>query len=397
MVVDGGVNKNEYTQHDQLRFPMVKMARKTTTRNGFGPVSRINSAPVAVGNSIRGTKPKVTQSANGARIVGRDFAFALGGTVAAATDWEVIGGMPITPCALPCTVLRNYCQMYANFKVNSITAHYITSSPTSQAGDVMFYFEPKRFSPFPDYTNASFLPFVLSDSNTVIGPQWTNHTALIEPVKEWKSTAYGNSTDLDEECAGSLYCFSKTNAANSPGYVLLDYDISFKNLALNPRLGVLPVTRAQNTYMCLTAPAATTSGNAATFTATSGKTVAGTTSALPSGALTGDIYKIVLQITNSTVTGTNAAWSAGTTTPTVSNLLRYNDDTAITLDDGHTFYANLVNATDFKLFSTIDQARSNSNAIEWGVTNAASTVVNVCCTASLVTNIDDFQESSYPG
>jgi len=375
---------------------MAKQSRKTQSkRASFGPISRINTAPVAVGNSIRGTKPRVIQSANGCRIIGRDFAFALSGTVAAATDWEVIGGMPITPCALPSSVLRNYCQMYANFKVNSLTAHYITSSPTSQAGDVLFYYEPKRFNPFPDYTNSSFLPFVLSDSNTVIGPQWTNHTALVEPVKEWKSTSYGSSTDMDEECAGSIYMFSKTNAANSPGYVLLDYDISFKNLALNPRFGVLPVARAQNTAVCFKSNATSTSGNTATWDITTGKTVSGAVSQEPTGGTVGDVYKVILQVTDTTVSGVNAAWSATTTTPTVSNMLRYADNTNITLDDGTTFYALKTASTTFVFYSTLDQARLQTGAVEWQNTDT-SVNFTLCATISLITNVDDFQQSSYP-
>lgn len=361
-------------------------------RAGFGPVSRINTAPVAVGNSVRGSKPRVTQSNSGARVVGRDFAFALSGTVAAATDWELIGGIPITPCAFPSTILRNYCQMYSDFKVNSITAHYITSSPTSQAGDVLFYYEPRRVTPMLDYTNANFLPTVLSDPNTIIGPQWTNHTMTTTPVRDWKSTSYGNSPDPDEEAAGALYLFSKTNAANSPGYILIDYDVSFRRLAVNPRFGVLPVQRAQSTNVCLGQSSAVTAGNAASFDLTTGKTVAGVTSSQPTGATTGDIYKVVLQVTNSTVTGVNAAWTACTT----ANLLRYSDDTTMTLDDGTTFYALRVNATDYKLFATIAQAQLNSTAaLEWGVT--ATIVVNLCASIQLITNIDDFQQSSYPG
>lgn len=366
---------------------------RTAARTGFGAVSRINTAPVAVGNSIRGTKPRVIQSNNGARIIGRDFAFSLSSTVAAVTDWEVIGGMPITPAAMPSTILKNYCTMYANFKVNSITAHYITSSPTSQAGDVLFYYEQKRFNPFPDYTNASFLPFVLSDPSTVIGPQWTNHTAIINPVKEWKSTSYGSGTDLDEECAGSLYMFSKTNSANSPGYVLLDYDISFRNLALNPRVGVLPVQRAQNTEVCfqITGSSAT-QGTAAGFTITGGKTISGASSAAPTGATLGDIYKAVVQLTASTVSGVNAAW----TTVTAADLLQYKDDTAITLDDGHTFYVAMTGAATWKFYPTIDDARTDSYALEWGRAMTGC-VANLCATISLVTNLDDFQQSSYSG
>jgi hypothetical protein len=87
--------------------------------------------------------------------------------------------MPITPCCLPSSILRNYCQMFNKFRVNKVIVHYITSSPTSQAGDVLFYYEKDRLAPMADYSSSSFLPYVLSDPHTVIGPQWTNHSAVI--------------------------------------------------------------------------------------------------------------------------------------------------------------------------------------------------------------------------
>ncbi len=368
------------------------MAKAKKMRQSFGAVSRINTAPVAVGNSVRGSKPRVTQNRSGARIVGRDFALSLSSTTALVVSWELIGGLPVTPCALPSSILRNYCQMYSNFKVNSLTVHYITSSPTSQAGDVMFYYEPHRASPFPEYIDNNFLPYVLSDPNTVIGPQWTNHTAIVNPVKEWKSTSYGMSTDLDEEVAGTVFMFSKTNAANSPGYVLIDYDISFRNLATNPRVGVLPVARAQHTPVCYKMNATSTAGNTATFDITTGKTVAGATSGDPTGATTGDIYKVVIQIYNYQTAG-NSPWSATTTTPTISNMLRYADDTNITLASGTVFYSTKIGTT-WRLYSTIDQARLNTGALEYQNTD---TVVNFTIPAmiSLVTNNDDFQQSSY--
>lgn len=220
----------------------VKSAIRTPAN--FGPVSQINTAPVSVGNSVRGSKPRITQTTNGARVVGRDFAFALSATAAAITGFELIGGMPITPCALPSSILRNYCQMFQKFKVNRIAVHYITSSPTSQAGDILFYYERDALAPMMDYSSSSFLPFVLSDENTIIGPQWTNHSMLVKPTPDWKSTLYGNQTDINEDRCGNIFMFSKTNAANSPGYVLIDYDIQFKELSVNPRAGTLPIARA---------------------------------------------------------------------------------------------------------------------------------------------------------
>jgi len=343
---------------------------------------------VSVGNSVRGSRPRITQTTNGARVIGRDFAFALSATAAAVTGWEIIGGMPITPAALPSSVLRNYCQMFQKFKVNRIIAHYITSSPTSQAGDVLFYYERDGLAPMCDYTSSSFLPFVLSDPNTMIGPQWMNHTSLIQPVADWKSTLYGNQTDINEDKAGSLFFYSKTNAASSPGYLLIDYDISFKELAVNSRAGTLPVLRAQSSFMCFTDSAvARTAGNSfnpSTFT--SGKTIANATSVLPSGGAAGDVYKAIFQITASTQV--NAAW----TNVTTANLLRYNDDTTIAVDDGFTCYG-IYDGSSFTFYPTLENAVTKTQPLELGVT--ATITYNLCAEVQLVRNVDSLTQSSY--
>nr|UHS71996.1 MAG: hypothetical protein 3 [Luteoviridae sp.] len=358
----------------------------------FGPVSQINTAPVSVGNSVRGSRPAVTQTTDGARVVGRDFAFALSASAAAITNWELIGGMPITPAALPSSVLRNYCQMFNKFKVNRLVVHYITSSPTSQAGDVLFYYEKDATAPMCDYSSSNFLPFVLSDPHTVIGPQWTNHSMSVKPTPEWKTTLYGTNPDINEDKAGTIFLFSKTNAANSPGYILIDYDISFRTLSVNPRAGQLPVARAQSTFVCLTATMATTAGVALPWTITSGKNIANITSALPQGATPGDVYKAVLQITASTQV--NPAWSA-TPTPTVSNILQYNaTNRAVTLDDGFTVYLVYQTSTQFYMFVTPEEAVTMSGALE-AQTSWASGTINICAEIQLLRNINELNQSSY--
>jgi hypothetical protein len=370
-----------------------KVAKRRPNRSTFGAVSAINTAPVSVGNSVRGSKPRVTQSIDGARVVGRDFAFSLSATAAAVTGWEVIGGMPLTPCAFPSTILRNYCQMFAKFKVNKCVLHYITSSPTSQAGDVLFYYERDRLAPFPDYSNSSFLPYVLSDDHTIIGPQWTNHSASLKPVAEWKSTLYGNQTDINEDAAGTFFLFSKTNAANSPGYLLLDYDISFREMAVNPRAGSLPIARAQSTFVSMDPGSALTDGTAITWSVSSSfKTIANVNSAVPTGWTVGDIYKVVLQVTSSTQT--NATWAGVGTTPTAANLLQYADDTAITVDDGFTCYLLATTSTAGQLYATLEQAVTSTRPLEANVT-ATSVVVGLNAEIQFVRSVDALTQSSY--
>lgn len=381
------------------------MVRKSNNQVSFGPVSSINTAPVAIGNSVRGSKAIVRNTSDGARISGRDFAFALGGTAATVTGWELIGGMPITPCVLPSSILRNYCQMFSKYKVHKLVVHYITSSPTSQAGDVMFYFERDRKSGAPDYSNSSFLPFVLSDPLTVIGPQWTNHSLVVNASKDWKSTAYGLNADLNEDAAGSVLFFSKTNSTSSPGFILIDYDISFNGMAVNPRAGQLPVSRGQLNHVALgqaTADAVSTTAGTTTVTLkVNGNGVGGSAALMPAGAADGDIYKIVVAATASPIVNT---WSAAVGTPTLANIFLAPTaiDVAFTLDDGFTCYGNWADNTsgggdapNMILYPTLENAMTRSNPIKYGVT---TTTINyaLCCNISLVgSNSFVFNQSAY--
>ncbi len=194
--------------------------------------------------------------------------------------------------------------MFAHFKFNKFVVHYITSSPTSQSGDVLFYYERDRLAPMCDYSSSSFLPYVLSDEHTVIGPQWTNHSIMVRPTPEWKTTLYGNQTDINEDAAGTLFLFSKTSAANSPGYLLIDYDISFREFAVNPRAGTLPIARAQSSFTALDPGSTTTAGTPSLYNLTTAKAIIGATSAVPTGYTVGDIYKVVLQVTGGLLVNT---------------------------------------------------------------------------------------------
>lgn len=365
------------------------------SKQAFGPISTINTAPVSIGNSVRGSQPRISQTKNGARVVGRDFSNALSSTAAAITGWELIGGFVVTPASLPSSALRNFCLMYNRFKVNKLVVHYITSSPTSQAGDVLFYYQQNSKSPMLDYSNSGFLPTVLSDPTTTIGPQWTNHSISVQVSKEFKTTLYGLNQDTDEDKEGVLYCFSKTNSANSPGYILVDYDIEFKELALNPRAGSYPIARINTHFACLTNTSAiTASSHSINWGVSSGKTITGATSLQPPGWQVGDIYKVYVQATATPLV--NTAWS-GTPTPTMTNLLKDEDDQNITLDDGYTLYARFETDGTMWLFSELVSAimKVSNQSIEWQTTITTPSV-NLCVAMEFLFNPNStLMQSSY--
>lgn len=381
-------------------MPPRRNTRRSTPRKSasFGPVSSINTAPVAIGNSIRGSRSTVTNTANGVRVVGRDFGFSLISTGATVTDWALVGGMPITPAVLPSSILRNYCQMFANFRVNALTVHYITSSPTSQAGDVMFYYERDRKSPLMDYTNSSFLPFVLSDPMTVIGPQWTNHTLQVEPVPQWKTTNFALNSDLNEDAAGTIFFFSKTNATNSPGYVLFDYDITFRDMSVNPRAGQLPVARGQCSPIAIgaTAVAAVSGSSVALALTVQGVGLSGSAAPMPTGTASGDIFKLSFAANSSVSLNT---W----TIATLSNLFVDSGavDVPIILDDGFTCYGRWADNTagggsvpTMSLYSSVEAALAGISGLRYGVTGTIT--FTLICQAQLVASTSSsFIQSSY--
>lgn len=404
-----GGNSVSYGVHDQpagdieqtlispFTMPPKKLPKMTRSKknpkSSSPPVSTISTAPVSIGNTIRSVKPTITQSPKSTQIIGRDYAFTSGSTVAAATGWSLVGGIPITPAAFPSTILRSYTQMYSSFKVNRLVFHYITSSPTSQSGDVMFYYEVDRENPMIDITNNSFIPFVLSNPNSVLGPQWSNHSMALSPAPRIYSTSYGVGNDFLSEACGTVFLFSKTSSANSPGYVIMDYDITFTELSINPRAGILPVARAVWSQICLGKTAlATTTGSTTIVASVQGINQDGTASALPSGAQQGDIYKLIALPSNSVVSGVNAAW----TNITTSNMLLFQtsgaNSNAVTLDDGTTLYACYTNGGVY-LYESYTNACNDANRLFYGVT--ATVTYNLCCFISLLTSNTNFNQSAY--
>jgi hypothetical protein len=299
----------------------------------FGPLSTISTAPVAIGNSVRGCSSKVTNISNGVRVCGRDFMFTPIGSGSVAT-WTLVGGTPITPAAFSDSVLRQYLQMYQHFRWINITAHYITSSPTSSNGDIMFYRGKNRNSVFLSQTSSNLLPFVMSDPDTVIGPQWTNHSVALTLEGNRLSTDYGMSSNPDLYAEGDLYLLSRTTTTDSPGYVIFDYEVEFTDLQISPRLLTLPITRVQWFNLGVGGSGFGYTANSGLSIAPYGNNLTGTASALPTGAATGDIYKVIVDLTNSSTVP-----AAISTVKVLMFTVPSNEYESISLVDGSTIYA----------------------------------------------------------
>lgn len=355
---------------------MPKSKRAAAARRGvtntanptFGAVSTITSAPVAIGNSMSGFTSQTLHTANGCRVLGRDYAFTPPAT-GTVTNWSIDGGMPLTPACMPSTILRNFVQMYNKFKIRRVAFHYITSSSTTTTGDVVFYFQKNTDSSQINWTSASFLPYVLSDSNTVIGPQWTNHTVLCQPQGAFKSTDYGMNVDMDNYSYGDIFLFSKTSSTESPGYVIFDYDIEFAELSVNPRAGILPTIKAQWAPFSFGFTMVATANTTTVSNATNGTSWIGGVTITAPVLVAGEIYKVILDVTNSTFTNPSNPTNffavqvgAGTSTSFVNQAIA----------DGYTCYAAAQNTSNVVFFPNLASAYTASNAMFAGTTGTYS-------------------------
>jgi hypothetical protein len=373
-MVKRNVQKNNKKQRPQRKTSR-KSSKMSNPRNPtFGAVSTISTAPVAIGNSLRGSQPVVLQVVDGVRVIGRDYGFTPVQTGSVAT-WALVGGMPLTPACMPSTALRNFMQLYNKFKFNACNFHYITSSSTSTTGDVLFQYNKNADSSTPEWTSNSFLPYVLSDPLTVLGPQWTNHTMMIKPSGPFRSTDYGINQDASLYSQGDIFLYSKTSSTESPGYVIFDYDITFKELSVNPRAGLLPLAIAQWTPFDFTA--ATTTAGAVASLGTGGLVWIGGTNITAFAGSIGSIFKVILDITNSSL-GDVATAATLLKYPTASTTITSNLTSSFTLKDGETIYG-VVNNTNLIVFyatETAAYAGGSTTTLSWGASNTTALRLN---------------------
>jgi len=362
----------------------MRVQTKTAPKTNFGAVSSINTAPVAIGNSIRGARSQTFPTKNGVRVIGRDFMFSAVGS-GSITTWTLVGGTPLTPVSFGDSIVRQYMQMYQKYRRKRCIVHYITSSSTASTGDVLFYHSKNRDSVFLNQTSAQFLPFVISDPDTVLGPQWVNHSADLTVQGSWKSTDYGMSDAPNDYSDGDVFLLSKTSTTDSPGYVVFDYEIEFAEMQITPRLLALPLPRAQWFNTTIGANGNVTAGNPVYYSI-AGNNISGTAATAPTGITAGDIYKVILDITNSTGTYTGGSYTNSTFAAVKSN----GGNNSLVLVDGSTIYATYNADATFLLWPSATAAYAAGNDyLVYNTSITAVTTVRLTCWLSLVGSISN--------
>lgn len=277
----------------------------------FAGVSEIGLAPVTIGNTVRSTKQQVLPARNGVRIIGRDFVMAVGGTSVNFSNWTLQAGFGLSPICLNATGLRGFFQTYERYRWNKVNIHYITSSPTSATGDVLIMYHSNHGGPKVDHTSSNFMSYALSTDSSLLGPQWTNHSVqLLSGERDWFNTDVLASEDIMHQADGEVLVYTRntTNGASpdQPGYLIIDYDVTFERRMLNPRVQTLPSSLFKWYPAVFHTSSVVTAGQTISFDFNGGN-YAGVVPTLPIGIAIGDIFQVVFDIQFSTATGVTFA------------------------------------------------------------------------------------------
>lgn len=320
------------------------------------------TAPVSYGATLGGSRTISRRTKSGHIVVGREFLGAAYDTKA-VTSWSMALGAPLTPVSFVDSMLRQYGAMYNYFRWRKLRVHYVTTSPTSTAGSIMLYYNKDRASTYINQTSANLMPFVLSDPHTTISPQWQNFSVDLECDSAWKRLDYGLTDDSTHYCAGEVFLLSKTAAnSDSPGMLLMEYEIEFKDENLTPRLLQWPQPTINYVPYTFAIPVST-AGNAVTMLLASTGVMGANTNYVQQGG----IYKVILDVSNSVLAGTTPA-------VTSTSLFKYPTGSGTTnanLVDGTTLYA--VNGpSNVEFFTNLSDAYVNNSPVQWQTTITAT-------------------------
>jgi len=361
----------------------------------FGGVSELTAAPVTLGNTIHSVRQNVIPTRDGVRVVGRDFVQAIGGTTAAFSGWCLQGGMALSPMSLNASGLRGFFQSYEYYQWLRVDAHYITSSPTSLAGDILLMYHANHGGPKVDHSSANFLSYALSTDAALIGPQWTNHSVRIISRPGAKlMTDVLNAEDVQHQADGELLVYTRntTNGTSpdNPGYLLIDYDVHFSKRMLNPRVQTLPSGIFKWSPLGVEFSGTVTAGDSVAVDTATTNTYAGVTAAAPAGTVAGDLFQVVVDLANATFGGTLSAGSQATMWNVVltstgvgaGQVLR---TMAYPITTGTTIYAVYRGNTVFDLFPNYDAALAGQS-LRWAANSVGlglSFVVIMCAVGSV--------------
>lgn len=212
-------------------------------------------APVSVGTLFKNKAATVTRSTSQATIVGTDFLATVEGQGVAT--FGLGKAAMLSPAYFASTVLGNLARSFESYRFNRLRIHYIPKVATSVTGQIILCSQKSVSEPGLQPEAGTFLNRAMSQGNAVFSSLWSPCAIDINCPKEWKLVDPTTTSDPDDAIWEELQVYTQISAAAQVGYLLAEYDISFKEPIYQPHSTSIPIATGPGVRITLADGAST--------------------------------------------------------------------------------------------------------------------------------------------
>lgn len=262
---------------------------------------KYTSAPVAVGTTIRASKPTLTRTNDSARMAGRDFIASV--ECSGSTSSFGLGKSALlSPAYFASTFLGNIARSFEKYHWNKLRIHYVPKVATNAKGQIILCSQRSVTEPGLQPESGTFLQRAMSQGNAVFSPLWTAAYIDIDVDNEFRLVDPTTTSDLDDCIHEELQVYTQSPDVGQVGYLIAEYDVTFKEPIYQPHSTSIPIVTGPGLRVQLTASAAINAvSDAAVFAEPAGTIGLAT---VPNGT----VYRGVFDLQGSTApTGTTFA------------------------------------------------------------------------------------------
>jgi hypothetical protein len=310
--------------------------------------------------------------------VGCDYVATATPLSAAWTSWANIAIIPVSTYGLGHTTLSDFSRTYSEYRIDRIMACFIPSIGTTSSGQIALYHLPQRSDPAVDPNSNAFLPYVLNQRSGAVGPVWQPLNVEFPTSGKWFSTVPLDGTDPDDEVEMEIYAstsnFAAAGVAPSIGIFKLMYSVSFRGMARNPRSGLIPLDNNIARPTCLGVIGISAVAGTSLTLNVIGTDQSGQNAVVPPGNQNGDVYKVVVDVSRSTFGVPSGAVIFG---------INFLGTVQVFPFQGTVTVYGILSGTNWNLFSTFNNAMTQSNPLVYAV-GVTTNTINLRCFISLV-------------
>jgi hypothetical protein len=225
------IRMNAALNKKQVAKPKKKKSNKVHV--GLAPSAKASQAPVSIGTTLR-SSPNVVKSAsdNSVTVLARDLLTSVISTNLVNVDMSL--WLPMNPVYLSSSSLSMYFTDYDSYKINQITFYYVPACASTTVGEVLMYVVDNPLSSLLNPNDSALLTKIMSEPIAAMGPCWQQNSIV------WRPSSVGYKKlnpliDLSpiETCFGDFCVYTTNESATTLGYVVADWDITFKDKRFN--------------------------------------------------------------------------------------------------------------------------------------------------------------------